>query len=52
MLSVKDARRGEKHILDLLESIMRRPGHVKEELRPISSKKVENQKNQGSNFLD
>ena len=48
----EDARHGEKHVLDLLESIMRHPGHVKEELRPISFKKVENQRNQGSNLLD
>ena len=31
----EDARQDEKHVLDLLESIIQPPGLVKEELRPI-----------------
>ena len=32
---IEDIRQDEKHVPDLLESIMRPPGLVKEELRPI-----------------
>ena len=32
---IEDARQDEKHVLDLLESIIQPPGRVKEELRPI-----------------
>ena len=38
---IEDARQDEKHVPDLLESIMRPPGLVKEELRPISFKRSE-----------
>ena len=34
----EDARQDEKHVPDLLESIIQPPGLVKEELRPISFK--------------
>ena len=32
---IEDARQDEKHVPDLLESIIQPPGLVKEELRPI-----------------
>ena len=32
---IEDARQDEEHVPDLLESIMRPPGLVKEELQPI-----------------
>ena len=35
---VEDVKQDEKHVPDLLESIMRPPGPVKEESRPILSK--------------
>ena len=35
---IEDVRQDEKHVPDLLEAIMRLPGLVKEELRPILSK--------------
>ena len=34
----EDVRQDEKHVPDLLEAIMKPPGPVKEELRPISFK--------------
>ena len=51
----EDAGQDEKHIPDLLESIIQPPGLVKEELRPILLKGpicVQNPKMQGFNFLD
>ena len=33
--SIEDAKQDEKHVTDLLEAIMKAPGLVKEELRPI-----------------
>ena len=35
---IEDARQDEKHVPDLLESIIQPPDPVKEELRPILSK--------------
>ena len=37
----EDARQDEKHVPDLLESIMRPTDPVKEELRPISFKMIQ-----------
>ena len=53
---IEDARQDEKHVPDLLESIMRPTDPVKEELPPISFKMTQIrskfQKSQGFNFLD
>ena len=38
---IEDVKQEEKHVPDLLESIMRPPGLVKEELRPISCKIIQ-----------
>ena len=37
----EDLRQDEKHVLDLLEAIMKPPGLVKEELRPILFKMLQ-----------
>ena len=38
---IEDVKQDEKHVPDLLESIRRPPGLVKEELRPILSKMIQ-----------
>ena len=52
---IEDARQDEKHVPDLLESIMRPPGLAKEEIRPILFKMsqiwFQTPKNQAFNFF-
>ena len=38
---VEDVKQDEKHVLDLLESMMRPPSLVKDELRPILFKMIQ-----------
>ena len=53
---IEDARQDEKHVPDVLDSIIQPPGLVKEELRQKLSKIdqifVENQENEGFKILD
>ena len=53
--NIEDVKQDEKHVPDLLESIMKAPALVKEELRQFllnDSIWVQNPKDQGFNFLD
>ena len=52
---IEDAKQDEKHVPDLLESIIQVPGLVKEELRHFfrnDTNYVESYKHEGFNFLD
>ena len=54
--SIEDVRQDEKHVPDLLEAIIQRPGLVKEELQSFvvqnGTSWIENRKIQGFNCLD